>query len=254
SSGYEEAAAQGLMAGINAAMKLLGREPVILDRSQGYIGVLIDDLVIKGTREPYRMMTSRSEYRLLLRQDNADLRLTPVGYKAGLINSERYERFLNKKEAIEKEIERLQKVVVPPSEKVNGFLEASGSSTIKSGIKLSELLKRPEIGYDSLSSIDEERPSLTPSVKEQVEISIKYEGYIKRQMMQVDQYKRLEGKKLPKNIDYENIHGLRIEARQKLSKLRPDSIGQASRISGVSPADISVLLVYLEQIRRGPIQ
>ncbi len=254
SSGYEEAAAQGLMAGINAAMKLLDREPVILDRSQGYIGVLIDDLVIKGTREPYRMMTSRSEYRLLLRQDNADLRLTPIGYKAGLINSERYERFLNKKEAIEKEIERLQKVVVPPSEKVNGFLESNGSSTIKSGIKLSELLKRPEISYDSLSAIDEERPSLTPSVKEQVEISIKYDGYIKRQMMQVEQYKRLEGKKLPKDIEYENIHGLRIEARQKLSKLRPDSIGQASRISGVSPADISVLLIYLEQVRRGPIQ
>jgi len=251
SSGYEEAAAQGLIAGINAAMKVKGREPLILDRSEAYIGVLIDDLVTKGTNEPYRMMTSRAEYRLLLRQDNADLRLTPIGYKIGLISEERYRKFLDKKEKIEEEIKRLEKTVVPPSEKVNKFLKSRNSSPIKSGIKLSELLRRPEISYEDLAEIDEGRPELSHAVKEEVSILIKYEGYIKRQLMQVEQFKKLENKKLPPDIDYSHIQGLRIEARQKLSKIRPDSIGQASRISGVSPADISVLLVYLEQMRRG---
>ncbi|MCX8128992.1 MAG: tRNA uridine-5-carboxymethylaminomethyl(34) synthesis enzyme MnmG [Clostridia bacterium] len=251
SSGYEEAAAQGLIAGINAAMKIKGREPLILDRSEAYIGVLIDDLITKGTKEPYRMMTSRSEYRLLLRQDNADLRLTPRGYETGLITEERYNKFVDKRDKIYSEIERLEKTVVPPSEKVNKFLESKNSSTIKSGVKLVELLRRPEINYDDLAEIDEERPELSYSIREQVAISVKYEGYIKRQMMQVGQFKKLETKKLPKNIDYNDIQGLRIEARQKLNQIKPDSVGQASRISGVSPADISVLLVYLEQARRG---
>jgi len=232
-------------------MKVKGREPLILDRSEAYIGVLIDDLVTKGTNEPYRMMTSRAEYRLLLRQDNADLRLTPIGYKIGLISEERYRKFLDKKEKIEEEIKRLEKTVVPPSEKVNKFLKSRNSSPIKSGIKLSELLRRPEISYEDLAEIDEGRPELSHAVKEEVSILIKYEGYIKRQLMQVEQFKKLENKKLPPDIDYSHIQGLRIEARQKLSKIRPDSIGQASRISGVSPADISVLLVYLEQMRRG---
>ena len=251
SSGYEEAAAQGIIAGINAAMKIKGREPLILDRSEAYIGVLIDDLITKGTKEPYRMMTSRSEYRLLLRQDNADLRLTPLGYKVGLISEERYRKFEDKRNKISLEVERLEKTVVPPSEKVNKFLERINSTQIKSGVKLIELLRRPEVDYEGLAEIDENRPELCHSVREQVEITVKYEGYIKRQMMQVDQFKKLEGKKIPKDIDYNDIHGLRIEARQKLSQLRPDSVGQASRITGVSPADISVLLVYLEHMRRG---
>jgi tRNA uridine 5-carboxymethylaminomethyl modification enzyme len=249
SSGYEEAAAQGIVAGINASMKILGREPMILDRSQAYIGVLIDDLVTKGTKEPYRMMTSRSEYRLLLRQDNADLRLTPTGKVVGLISNERYERFLHKKALIEEEIERIEKTFVPPSDKVLKYLEERNSTAIKSGISVAELLRRPEISYDSLQEICE-LPDLPRSVREQVEISVKYKGYIKRQMLQVEQYKKLEGRKIPQNIDYTEIKSLRLEAKQKLSQIKPDSIGQASRITGVSPADISVLLIHLEQINR----
>jgi tRNA uridine 5-carboxymethylaminomethyl modification enzyme len=251
SSGYEEAAAQGLIAGINAALKTKGKDPLILDRSQAYIGVLIDDLITKGTQEPYRMMTSRSEYRLLLRQDNADLRLTPAGYEAGLISEERYRRFEEKRDRIRAEIERLEKTTAVPLQKVNELLESKASTPIKSGIKLVELLRRPELNYEELAVIDEGRPELPFSVREQVELSVKYEGYIKRQMMQVEQFKKLEGKKLPAALDYNNVQGLRIEARQKLNQIKPGSIGQASRISGVSPADISVLLIYLEQMRRG---
>ncbi|WP_010246663.1 tRNA uridine-5-carboxymethylaminomethyl(34) synthesis enzyme MnmG [Acetivibrio cellulolyticus] len=250
SSGYEEAGSQGIMAGINAARKVKGEEPVILDRSEAYIGVLIDDLVTKGTKEPYRMMTSRSEYRLLLRQDNADIRLTPIGYRAGLISEERYRKFEIKKMEIEEEIKRLERTHVPPSEKVNAFLESKNSTPIKSGMKLSDLLKRPELDYDSLGAIDENRPELSFQVREQVSITIKYEGYIKRQMLQVEQFKKLENRKLSKDLDYIAIQGLRLEARQKLNQVKPESVGQASRISGVSPADISVLLIYLEQNRR----
>lgn len=249
SSGYEEAAAQGLIAGINAARKVLEKEPLILDRSEAYIGVLIDDLVTKGTHEPYRMMTSRSEYRLLLRQDNADLRLTPIGYKFGLVTEERYNAFLDKKKMIEDEIIRLDKTIVPPSEDVLNYLDSRSSTRIKSGIRLTELLRRPEISYDSLAQITE-LPNLPRSVREQVEIAIKYEGYIKRQLMQVEQFKKLEGRRFPKGMDFNAIQGLRLEARQKLAKINPDSIGQASRITGVSPADISVLLIYLEQCNR----
>jgi tRNA uridine 5-carboxymethylaminomethyl modification enzyme len=249
SSGYEEAAAQGIVAGINAAMKLQNREPMILDRSQAYIGVLIDDLVTKGTKEPYRMMTSRSEYRLLLRQDNADLRLTPIGRDVGLISNQRFEKFLEKKELIENEIERLEKTFIPPSENVLSYLESRNSTAIKSGINLAELLRRPEISYDSLGEICE-LPELARSIKEQVEVSVKFKGYIKRQMQQVEQYKKLEGRKIPKSIDYSAVQSLRLEAKQKLSQIKPDSIGQASRITGVSPADISVILTYLEQINR----
>nr|QGT51160.1 tRNA uridine 5-carboxymethylaminomethyl modification enzyme MnmG [uncultured Firmicutes bacterium] len=245
-SGYEEAAAQGLIAGINAARKLQGKDAFILDRSQAYIGTLIDDLVTKGTNEPYRMMTSRSEYRLLLRQDNADLRLTPLGYEVGLISEERYQAFLEKKALIEQETERLRKIIFPPSEQVQRFLKEQGSSAINSGIRATELLKRPEITYKNLAELDEERPSLPAAVQEQVEISIKYEGYIDRQLRQAEQFKKLEKHKLPDNIDYHTIEGLRIEARQKLDKIRPASLGQASRISGVSPADIAVLTVYLK--------
>lgn len=250
SSGYEEAAAQGLVAGINAALKVMGKDPLILDRSQAYIGVLVDDLVTKGTKEPYRMMTSRAEYRLLLRQDNADLRLTPIGYAIGLINEERYKLFDNKKKLIEDEIARLEKTVVPPSEEVNSFLESKGSSKIISGIKLAELLRRPEVLYEDMAVIDPERPELSHAVREQVEISVKYEGYIKRQMQQVEQFKKLENRKLPENIDYKEVYGLSNEAKQKLNLMKPESVGQASRISGVSPADISVLLIYLEQRKR----
>lgn len=250
-SGYEEAACQGLMAGINAAQKIKGKEPVILDRTQGYIGVLIDDIVTKGTNEPYRMMTSRAEYRLLLRQDNADLRLTEIGHNVGLISDERYERFLKKKENIEKEIERLQNTVVKPTEKVNEFLKSLGTSELSTGTKMSELLKRTEITYENLREIDVERPNLTKQEAEEVEIQVKYEGYIKMQEQQVEKFKKLEEKLLPEDIDYEKMKGISLEARQKLQKFRPRSIGQASRISGVSPADISVLLIYL-QTRKSP--
>lgn len=248
SSGYEEAAAQGLIAGINAALKILGREPFILERSQAYIGTLIDDLVTKGTNEPYRMMTSRSEYRLLLRQDNADLRLTPLGYKIGLISEERYQKFEEKRAAIEEETKRLKKLVFPPSELVNGILTAAGSTPIKTGARAEELLRRPQVTYAALAAADTERPELSDEVREQVEISIKYEGYINRQLAQAEQFSKLENKRMPEDIDYEKIEGLRIEAMQKLNKIRPISLGQASRISGVSPADIAVLMIYLKQI------
>ena len=246
-SGYEEAAAQGLIAGINASRKIDNKEPIILDRSQAYIGVLIDDIVTKGTNEPYRMMTSRAEYRLLLRQDNADLRLTPIGHEVGLISDERYERFLKKKENIEKEIERLKKQVVKPEEEVNKLLENAGTTKLTNGTKLSELLKRTELNYEMLSKIDKNRPELTRMEKEEVEIQVKYEGYIKLQEEQVKKFKKLETKILPEDIDYETLKGISLEARQKLNKFKPRSIGQASRISGVSPADVSVLLVYLQQ-------
>ena len=245
-SGYEEAACQGLIAGINAAQKIKGKEPVILDRTQGYIGVLIDDIVTKGTNEPYRMMTSRAEYRLLLRQDNADLRLTEIGHDVGLISEERYQKFLTKKANIEKEIQRLKNTIVKPTEKVNKLLIDCGTSPLTTGTKMAELLKRTELDYEKLASIDPERPELTLQEKEEVEIQVKYEGYIKMQEAQVEKFKKLETKLLPEDIDYKSINGLCLEARQKLDKFRPRSIGQASRISGVSPADISVLLIYLQ--------
>lgn len=250
SSGYEEAAAQGLMAGINAAMKLLNREPVILDRSQAYIGVLIDDLVTKETHEPYRMMTSRAEYRLILRQDNADLRLMKIGHEVGLIDDELYAKLCEKELMIKKEMERLEKSLVGASKEVQLILEKLGTTTLKTGTTLAELIRRPELNYYDIYQLDQERIQLPEEVIEQVEINIKYEGYIKRQQHQVDQFKKLEGKSIPDDINYDDIPSLRIEARQKLSKFRPISVGQASRISGVSPADISVLLVYLEQLRR----
>ncbi len=246
-SGYEEAACQGLIAGINASRKIDNKEPLIIDRSQAYIGVLIDDIVTKGTNEPYRMMTSRAEYRLLLRQDNADLRLTPIGYEVGLISDERYNKFLNKKENIEKEIERLQKLIVKPEEKVNKLLKKAGTSVLTTGTKMSELLKRTELTYEILSELDSDRPELSKQEKEEVEIQIKYEGYIKLQEGQVEKFKKLENKILPEDIDYETLKGISLEGRQKLNKFKPHSIGQASRISGVSPADVSVLLVYLQQ-------
>jgi tRNA uridine 5-carboxymethylaminomethyl modification enzyme len=245
-SGYEEAACQGLIAGINAAQKIKGKEPVILDRTQGYIGVLIDDIVTKGTNEPYRMMTSRAEYRLLLRQDNADLRLTEIGHDVGLISEERYQKFLTKKANIEKEIKRLKNTIVKPTEKVNKLLIDCGTSPLTTGTKMAELLKRTELDYEKLASIDPERPELTLQEKEEVEIQVKYEGYIKMQEAQVEKFKKLETKLLPEDVDYKSINGLCLEARQKLDKFRPRSIGQASRISGVSPADISVLLIYLQ--------
>lgn len=245
SSGYEEAAAQGIIAGINAAQEVKGLDPVILDRSEAYIGVLIDDLVTKGTNEPYRMMTSRAEYRLILRQDNADTRLTPIGHKIGLISDDRYNKFLKKHENVEKEIKRIKETVISPSDEVNEFLEKNSTSRITTGVHLDELLKRTELTYESLSAIDKDRPCLTRAEKEQVEVQIKYEGYINRQMIQIGQFKKLEKKMLPKDIDYNEISGLALEARQKLNKQKPESIGQASRISGVSPADISVLLVWL---------
>ena len=245
-SGYEEAACQGLIAGINAVQKIKGKEPVILDRTQAYIGVLIDDIVTKGTNEPYRMMTSRAEYRLLLRQDNADLRLTEIGHNVGLISEERYQKFLKKKANIKKEIERLKDTIVKPTEQVNKILEENGTSKLSTGTKMAELLKRTELNYEKLKPIDPERPELTDQEKEEVEIQIKYEGYIKMEEEQVEKFKKLETKLLPEDIDYEKIKGLRIEARQKLNKQRPRSVGQASRISGVSPADISVLLIYLQ--------
>ncbi len=249
-SGYEEAACQGLMAGINSSLKLKGKEPIILDRTQAYIGVLIDDIVTKGTNEPYRMMTSRAEYRLLLRQDNADLRLLEIGYQVGLISEERYQRFRKKKEQIAIEIERVRKQIIRPTEKVNSFLREHHSSEISTGVSLADLVKRTELTYDSLAEIDEARPELEEQVIKEVGIELKYEGYIKLQAEQVEKFKKLEQRLLPKEIDYEQIKGLRLEARQKLNKVKPNSVGQASRISGVSPADISVLLIYLETFRK----
>lgn len=245
-SGYEEAACQGLIAGINASRKLQGKGPIILDRATAYIGVLIDDIVTKGTNEPYRMMTSRAEYRLLLRQDNADLRLLEIGHEVGLISEERYSKFLKKKEQIEQEIERVKGVIIRPTKEVNEFLRKNNSPEISTGIRLSDLVKRTELSYEKLKAIDNERPELDEQVLKEVGIEIKYEGYIKLQTAQVEKFKKLEGKLLPKNINYEEIKGLRLEARQKLNKIKPNSVGQASRISGVSPADISVLLIYLQ--------
>ena len=245
-SGYEEAACQGLIAGINSSLKIKGKKPLILDRTQAYIGVLIDDIVTKGTNEPYRMMTSRAEYRLLLRQDNADLRLTEIGHEIGLISDERYNNFLNKKQNIENEIERLKKQVVKPTDEVNNFLKAHNTSVLTTGSKLAELLKRTEITYKNLEIIDKDRPELTKQEKEEVEIEIKYEGYIKMEKEQVEKFKKMESKELSEDIIYSEIKGLSLEARQKLDKIKPTSIGQASRISGVSPADINVLLIYLQ--------
>ncbi len=250
SSGYEEAAAQGLIAGINAALKIQGKEPFIVDRSQGYIGVLVDDLTTKGTNEPYRMMTSRSEYRLTLRQDNADLRLTEMSYQAGLADEMRYQRLVEKRQAIETEIERLKAVKITPDTDNNAKLEAMDSVAMKKTHSLLDLLKRPEMTYEMLAIFDVERPAIEAEIIQQIEIQVKYEGYIDKQLKQIEQFKRMESKKLPENIEYGDIKGLRLEARQKLDKIRPDSLGQASRISGVSPADINVLLVYLEQLRR----
>ncbi len=247
SSGYEEAAAQGIIAGINASLKILNKEPLILDRSQAYIGVLIDDLITKGTNEPYRMMTSRSEYRLLLRQDNADLRLTKIGYDVGLIDEKRYKNLLIKENMINEEVSRVKNLTVGITKNVQDVLEKNNSAPLKSGARMSELIKRPELNYDLLAPIDKNRPALPMDVREQVNIAIKYEGYIAKQIQQVEQFKKLENKKLPDKIDYDLISGLRIEAAQKLKNLRPASIGQASRISGVSPADISILLIYLEK-------
>lgn len=245
-SGYEEAAAQGLIAGINAALKLKGKEPVILDRSQAYIGVLIDDIVTKGVTEPYRMMTSRAEYRLLLRQDNADLRLTEIGHEVGLISDDRYDKFVIKKKAIEDEVERLRNVVVKPTEINNNHLESIGTTRITTGFKMADLLKRPQVTYENLALIDVDRVELDERVKKEVEILLKYEGYINLESVQVDKFKKLENKKLSEDINYSEISGLRLEARQKLDKVKPSSVGQASRISGVSPADITVLLIWLE--------
>lgn len=250
SSGYEEAAAQGLVAGINAAMKVLGREPVIFDRSESYIGTLVDDLVTKGANEPYRMMTSRSEYRLVLRQDNADERLTPLGHNIGLISDERYAKFLKKQELKKEELNRLKSTVISPTDEVNKILVSRETSEITSGVRLIDLMKRPQLGYDALKSVDTTRPELNPNIFEQVEIEIKYEGYIQKQLKQVEQMKKLEVKQLPKDFDYNEIEGLRLEAREKLNKIKPLNIGQASRISGVSPADISVLLIWLAQNNR----
>lgn len=248
-SGYEEAGAQGLIAGINAALKLKGEDPLILSRSDGYIGTLIDDLITKGTNEPYRMMTSRSEYRLLLRQDNADERLTPLGYRVGLISEERYNKLLEKLRMIDEEIKRISSVIVPPSI-ANPLLEQYNSTPIKTGIHLCDLIKRPELDYKKLTEVDPDRPELPDAVWEEAEIKLKYAGYISRQLSQVEQFKKMERKLLPENQDYSQIHGLRLEARQKLNKIQPKSLGQASRISGVSPADMSVLIIWLESLKR----
>lgn len=252
SSGYEEAAAQGLVAGINAALKILDKEPMILDRASSYIGTLIDDLVTKGCNDPYRMMTSRSEYRLILRQDNADTRLTPIGRKIGLICDDRWERFTKKQEQLKTELERITKTVISPSEELNGILRANNTTEVTTGIRLIDLLKRPELNYEVLSPVDASRPSLDPNLMEQIEVQIKYEGYIKRQLIIIEQVRRLEKKLLPKDTDYSKIDGLRLEAREKLNKVRPENIGQASRISGVSPADISVLVIYLASLKNKP--
>ena len=248
-SGYEEAAAQGIVAGINAALKIKGEEPMILTRDSSYIGTLIDDLVTKGTREPYRMMTSRSEYRLLLRQDNADLRLSEIGRRVGLVSDEQYAAFLERRAAIESEVKRIEKTTVAPSEAVNALLASHSSAPITTGIKLSELLRRPELSYDILGRIDSERPSLPRSVQTTAEILIKYEGYIKREYAEVERKRKLEDKKIPDDIDYKKIYGLRLEAAEKLARIKPSSIGQASRISGVNPADVNVLIIYLSQKR-----
>ena len=247
SSGYEEAAAQGLVAGINAALKVKGEEPLVLSRASSYIGTLIDDLVTKGCSDPYRMMTSRSEYRLLLRQDNADERLMPIGHKLGLISEETYSAYLKREEQKNAEIGRLNTVFLAPGEEINALLESAGTAPLSTGIRLSDLIKRPQISYDMLAPFDKERPPLSHSVREKVEVEIKYEGYIARQKAQVNEMLRLEGKKIPENIDYNDVYGLRLEAREKLDKVRPADIGQASRISGVSPADVSVLLIYLSK-------
>ena len=251
SSGYEEAAVQGFMAGANAALSALGRKEEVIDRSQGYIGVLIDDLVTKESFEPYRMMTSRAEYRLLLRQDNADLRLREIGHRIGTVTEEEYQKFLLKCSQIEAEIKRMRETIAGSNERINAFLREHGSSELpdSKGVSFAELIKRPELNYELLSEIDPDRPSLSWRVREQVNIEIKYEGYIKRQRQQVEQFRKLEGKKLPADIDYKSLKGLRLEAQQKLDKIRPENIGQAGRISGVSPADISVLLIYLEQMK-----
>ncbi len=249
SSGYEEAAAQGLVAGINAALKILNKKPLILDRASSYIGTLIDDLVTKGCNDPYRMMTSRSEYRLILRQDNADTRLTPIGREIGLINDERWERFQIKQEKLQKELERISKTTISPTDQVNSILKAHNTTEISTGVRLIDLLKRPELSYEILKEIDITRPELEPNILEQAEIEIKYEGYIKRQLIIIDQVRRLEKKLLPRDTDYSKIEGLRLEAREKLNKVRPENIGQASRISGVSPADISVLVIYLASLK-----
>ena len=247
SSGYEEAAAQGLVSGINAALKVLGREQIIFTRDNSYIGTLVDDLVTKGANEPYRMMTSRSEYRLVLRQDNADERLTPLGYEIGLISDDRYNKFLKKQEQKKAEIKRLKSTVIAPTEEVNKILVSRETSEITTGVRLIDLLKRPQLGYEELKTVDTDRPDLNPNIFEQVEIEIKYEGYIQKQLKQVEQMRKLETKLLPKNFDYREIKGLRLEAQEKLNKIKPLNIGQASRISGVSPADISVLLIWLAQ-------
>lgn len=250
SSGYEEAAAQGLMAGINAALKVEGKEPLILERSDAYIGVLIDDLVTKGTREPYRMMTARAEYRLTLRQDNADMRLTQMGYDIGLVTKEKYERYLYRKENIEKELKRIKEIKINPTSENNEILEKLGTTPIKNTQSLEELIRRPELGYDAVKELDPQRPELRRDIIEQVEIEIKYSGYIKKQNIQISQFKKLEKRYLEKDLNYEEVQGLRNEAREKLTKIRPESIGQAARITGVSPADINVLLIYLERKRR----
>ena len=247
SSGYEEAAAQGLIAGVNAVRKIQGKEPFILDRASSYIGTLIDDLVTKGCSDPYRMMTSRSEYRLLLRQDNADIRLTDYGYEIGLISEERYKRFKNKLELIKQERERVESVTIAPSEEINKVLVSRETAPMKTGIRLSELIKRPQLDYECLTPFDKTRPDLPADVFEQVEIDLKYEGYIKRQQAKVDEMRRLEVKKIPADIDYDDVYSLRLEAREKLKKVKPESVGQASRISGVSPSDISVLLIHLSK-------
>ena len=249
SSGYEEAAAQGLIAGINAALKILHKEPLILDRASSYIGTLIDDLVTKGCNDPYRMMTSRSEYRLILRQDNADTRLTPTGRKIGLINDERWERFTKKQEKLKNELERISRTTISPTDELNAILRANNTTEITTGVKLIDLLKRPELSYEALREIDTTRPDLEPNILEQAEIEVKYEGYIKRQLIIIEQVRKLEKKLLPKDTDYSLIEGLRLEAREKLNKVRPENIGQASRISGVSPADISVLVIYLASLK-----
>lgn len=245
-SGYEEAAAQGLVAGINAAMQVLGREPLVMDRSESYIGTLIDDITIKGVMDPYRMMTSRSEYRLLLRQDNADQRLTPIGHRIGLISEERYQKFLQKWEAIDQEIQRLEHTTLPPAQQLNDILVSRETSTVSTGVKLADLIRRPQVGYQDLKEVDAQRPALPWDVWEQAEIQLKYAGYIQKQLDQVKQMKRLENKRLPEEMDYKQITGLRLEAQEKLNKVQPYNLGQAGRISGVSPADITVLLIWLE--------